>query len=54
MPHLSRAERSPGPVPKAKPGPGDYCPGCGNLSAWAPDLCPECLVKKWRKNGGEA
>jgi len=36
------------PAPKATPGPGDYCPGCGELSAWVPDLCPECLVKAWR------
>ena len=20
-----------------------YCPGCGEPSSWAPDLCPECL-----------
>ncbi len=29
---------------KAKPGPDSYCPGCGDLSSWAPDLCPECLA----------
>ena len=27
----------------AKPGPNDYCPGCGELSSQAPDLCSECL-----------
>ncbi len=31
-------------APKAKPGPDSYCPGCGELSSWAPDLCPECLA----------
>lgn len=35
-------------APRATPGSGDYCPGCGELSMWAPDLCPECLVRKWR------
>ena len=31
-------------APKAKPGPDSYCPGCGELSSWAPDLCQECLA----------
>lgn len=26
-----------------KPQPDKYCPGCGERSSWAPDLCPECL-----------
>ncbi len=28
----------------AKPPPEDYCPGCGDLSEDAPNLCPECLA----------
>lgn len=24
--------------------PVKYCPGCGEPSAWWPDLCPECLA----------
>lgn len=30
--------------PTAKPEPEDYCPGCGELSVSAPDLCDECLA----------
>ena len=26
-----------------KPGPADYCPGCGELDPQAPALCSECL-----------
>lgn len=31
-------------APNAKLGPNDYCPGCGDLSSWTPDLCPDCLA----------
>lgn len=27
---------------KVKPQPKTYCPGCGEESSCAPDLCPEC------------
>lgn len=29
-------------TPKVKLGPNDYCPGCGEISLWAPNLCMAC------------
>jgi len=37
--HVGAANRS-----QEKPALDKYCPGCGELSSWAPDLCPECLA----------
>ena len=31
-------------IKRPKLEPSDYCPGCGEVSWNAPDLCPECLA----------
>ncbi len=31
-------------IPAGLVPPEDYCPGCGEISWDAPDLCPECLA----------